>query len=129
MLMSRESQAPEKYEDIIRHIGAPNKTVTDNAQVCTGRRWTTINCKYCIETGLTVPHHQHKCFAEDEGGNMKFKLIKLFHNTPMLPYHTGVMVWSFWTKYVRLLISASLDLLSFSEACTIILLFLLTRIR
>ena len=37
-LMSRESQAPEKYEDIIRHYGEPNKTVTDNAIVCTGKR-------------------------------------------------------------------------------------------
>ena len=39
-IMRRESQAPEIYEDVIRHIGAPNKTVTDNAIVCTGKRWT-----------------------------------------------------------------------------------------
>ena len=32
-LMRRESQAPEAYEDVIREIGAPNRTVTDNAQV------------------------------------------------------------------------------------------------
>jgi len=47
-LMSKEKQAPEKYEDIIRHYGAPNKTVTDNATVCTGKRWIKINRKYCI---------------------------------------------------------------------------------
>ena len=85
MLMSRESQAPEKYEDIIRHYGAPNKTVTDNARVCTGKRWTKINRKYCIETGLSVPHHQNQNYAEGEGGNMKFRILKLFHNTPHAP--------------------------------------------
>ena len=31
--MSRESQALEKHEDIIRHYGAPSKIVTDNAVV------------------------------------------------------------------------------------------------
>ena len=47
-LMSRDSQAPEKYEDIIRHYSVSNKTVIDDAVVCTGRRWTKINRKYCI---------------------------------------------------------------------------------
>ena len=83
MLMSKESQAPEKYEDIIRYIGAPNKTITDNAQVCTGKRCTTVNRKYCIDTGLTVQHHQHQHFAKREGGNIKFKLLNWFHNTPL----------------------------------------------
>ncbi len=58
--MRREANAPEAYEDTIRTIGAPNKTVTDNAKVLTGHKWTSINRKYCIESGLTVPHHQHQ---------------------------------------------------------------------
>ena len=37
-LMRRESQAPGMYKDIIREYGAPNKMVTDNAKVCTGKR-------------------------------------------------------------------------------------------
>ena len=49
-LMRRESQAPEAYEDVIRGIGAPNRTVTDNAQVCKSTRWVTINRRFCIET-------------------------------------------------------------------------------
>lgn len=98
MLVSRESQAPEKYEDIIRHIGAANKTVTDNARICTGKRWTSVNRKYCIDTDLSVPYHQHQNYAEGEGGNMKFRILKLFHNAPMLHCHIGVMPWSFWTK-------------------------------
>ena len=56
--MRREANAPEAYQDVIRFIGAPNKTVTDNAKVLTGVRWTNINRQYCIETGLTVPHQQ-----------------------------------------------------------------------
>ena len=34
-LMKREADAPSAYEDMIRNIGAPNKTVTDNAKVLT----------------------------------------------------------------------------------------------
>ena len=33
-LLRKEFQAPEAYEDVIRSIGAPNRTVTDNARVC-----------------------------------------------------------------------------------------------
>ena len=49
-LVSRERQAPEKYEDIdiIRHYGAPNRAITDNTKVYTGKWWTKINRKYCI---------------------------------------------------------------------------------
>ena len=43
--MKTEAEAPDKYEDSIRHYGAPNKCVTDNAKVCTGKRWTAINRK------------------------------------------------------------------------------------
>ena len=73
-LMRHEAMAPEAYTDVIREHGVPNKTVTDNAQVLTGTRWTTINRKYCIETGLTVPHHQHQNYCEGQGGNFKFAL-------------------------------------------------------
>ena len=96
MLMSRKSQAPEKYEDVIRHYGAPNKTVTDNAKECMGIRWTTVNRKYCIETGLTVPHHQHQNFAEGEGGNMKYRVLKLLHNTP----HAPISYWCYALEFL-----------------------------
>jgi len=58
-LMRCEAQAPEAYEDLIREHGAPNRTVTDNAKVLTGHKWTSINRCYCIESGFTVSHHQH----------------------------------------------------------------------
>ena len=89
--MKREAQAPEMYEDIIRQYGAPNKCVTDNAKVCLGKRWTSINRRFCIETGLSVPHHQHQNYAEGEGGNLKFKLLKLFHYTP----HALIQYWCY----------------------------------
>ena len=95
-LMRRESQAPDMYEDIIREYGAPNKMVTDNAKVCTGKRWTEINRKYCIATGLSVPHHQHQNYCEGEGGNLKFKLLKLFHNTT----HTPIHYWCYALEFV-----------------------------
>ena len=95
-LMRRESQAPEAYEDVIRGIGAPNRTVTDNAQVCKSTKWVTINRRFCIETGLTVPHHQHQNYAEREGGVFKFKILKLFHNTP----HAQIQYWCYAAEFL-----------------------------
>ena len=45
-LMRHEAEAPTAYEDVIRTVGAPNKTVTDNAKVLTGIKWNTINKKF-----------------------------------------------------------------------------------
>ncbi len=83
--MTREAEAPQNYEDIIIEFGAPYKTVTDNAKVLTSNKWKNINRKYVIQTGNTVPYHQQQNFAENEGGNLKFSLMKLFHNTPHAP--------------------------------------------
>ena len=83
--MKRQSEAPTAYEDVIHQVGAPNKTVTDNAQVLTGVKWNNINRKYCIATGLIVPRHQHQNYSEGIGDNFKFELLKLFHNTPHAP--------------------------------------------
>ena len=95
-LMRRESQAPEAYEDVIRHVGAPNRTVTDNAKVCKSVKWVTINRRFCIETGLTVPHHQHQNYAEREGGVFKFRILKLFHNTP----HAPIQYWCYAAEFL-----------------------------
>ena len=74
-LMKIESNAPGMYQDIIRTHGAPNKTVTDNAQTMTGTEWTGINRSYCIESGVTVPDHQHQNYAKLKGGNFKLAHI------------------------------------------------------
>ena len=94
--MRRESQAPEAYEDVIRNVGAPNRTVTDNARVCKSTRWITINRRFCIETGLTVPYHQHQNYAEREGGIFKFRILKLFHNTP----HAPLEYWCYAAEFL-----------------------------
>ena len=57
--MKQESNVPEAYEDVIRSVGAPSNTVTDNSQVLTGEPWINIHRRYYIDTDLTVPHHQH----------------------------------------------------------------------
>ena len=108
-LMKREAEAPAAYEDIIRHVGAPNKTVTDNAKVLTGAKWTNINRRYCIETGLTVPHHQHQNYSEGVGGNFKLALLKLYHNTPHAPLKYWCYAASFLDKARRYLSKASLN--------------------
>ena len=84
-LMKREENVPEAYEDVIRSVSKPNKTVTDNAAVLIGIRWTSINCIYFIETGLTIHHHQHYKYAEVIGDFFKLAVIKLFHKTPHSP--------------------------------------------
>ena len=63
--MKKEVEAPTAYEDVIREVGDPNKTVTDNAKVFTGSKWTSINRCYCIKSGLSVPHHRHQKYAEN----------------------------------------------------------------
>jgi hypothetical protein len=95
-LMKKEAQAPEMYQDVIRDHGAPNRTVTDNAQVMTGTKWTAINRSYCIESGFTVPHHQHQNYAELQGGNFKLATIKLYHYTPWAP----LIYWCYATQYL-----------------------------
>ena len=83
--LKKESHAPDAYTDFIINYGAPNKTVSDNAQVYLGSKWTSINRKFFIQRGKTVPYHQSSNFAENEGGNRKYWLVKLFHNTPHAP--------------------------------------------
>ena len=94
--MRRESQAPEAYEDVIRHIGAPNRTITDNTKVCKSNKWVTVNRRFFIETGLTVPHHQHQNYAEREGGDFKFRILKLFIIPHMRQLNIGVMLRNSW---------------------------------
>ena len=85
ILMHNEESASETYEDCIRVVGAPNKIVTENYQVLTGTKWTNINRRYLIATGLTVPKHQHRNYCEQVGGNFKFAVFKKNHNTPYVP--------------------------------------------
>ena len=88
-LMHKEASAPEAYEDSMRILDEPNKMVTNNSQVFTGNKWTNINRKQCIATGLTIPRHQHQNYCEQVSSNFKFAVLKLFHNTP----HTTVSYW------------------------------------
>ena len=107
--MKREANAPEAYEDVIRSVGAPNKTMTDNTIALTGLRWTNINRKCYIETGLIIPHHQHQNYAEGIGGCFKLAVIKLFYNTPHAPLSYWCFTASFLDKTRRYLSKSSLN--------------------
>ena len=96
--MHRETHSPEAYEDVIKSVGAPNKTVTNNDAVLTVLKWTSINHRYCIKTGLTNPHHQHQNYAEGIGGCFKLVGIKMFHNTPRAPLSYWCFAASFLDK-------------------------------
>ena len=83
ILMHRKVNAPEAYDNVIRTIGAPNKTVTDNAMVIISKIWTSVNPKYCIGIGLIVSYHRQQNYVEGMGDNNKFAILKLFYNTPL----------------------------------------------
>ena len=107
--MKWEANAPEAYEDMIRSVGAPNKTVADSSVILAGLRWTSINRKHCIETGLTIPHHHHQNYAEGMGGCFKLAVIKLFYITPHAPLLYWCFEVSFLDKTRRFLSKSSLN--------------------
>ena len=45
----------------------------------TGKAWRTLNRKYTIKTGYTVPYQQQQNYAESRGGNFKFAVCKMMH--------------------------------------------------
>ena len=104
-----EANVPDAYEDTIRTIGAPNKTVTDNIKVFTGIKWTSIHRKYCIESRVTIPHHQHQNYSKDEGVNIEFSIFKLYHHTPHSPLTYWCFAVSFLDKTRRFLSQSTLD--------------------
>ena len=108
-LMRRKTVTSEKYEDVIRYIGAPNNTLTENDRVLIGHKWTTINHRYYIETELTVPHHLHQHYSEGIGGNFELAIIKLYHNTPYVPTSYWCYAARFLDKARRYLSKPSLD--------------------
>ena len=94
--MHKKVSTPEAYEDCIRAICTPNTTATDIIQVLTGTKWTNINRRYCIVTGINEPTHEHQNYCEKVGGNFKFAVLKLFHTIPHAPS-------SYWCYIARFL--------------------------
>ena len=97
--MRREVNYPDKYLDVIRSIGSPNKTVRYNEKVLTGHRWTTINRNYCIDTGLIVRQYQHQNYPEGMGGNFKLVVVEYTMIHPMLLHHNGFILQVSWRKH------------------------------
>ena len=96
-LMKHEAEVPLAYNDVIKEAGSPNKNVIDNAKVLACIKWTTINRCFCIEVGLTVPHHQHQTLAENCGGNFKLTVLCLLHNTP----HASLTYWCYVAQFME----------------------------
>ena len=109
-IMKRESEAANMYEDVIRHIGAPNRMVSDNARTLNkSAKFTSINRRFCIETGFTVPHHQSSNLAENSGGNLKVAVRKLFLHTPHAPLEYWCYAVEFLNQVRRYLSKSKLD--------------------
>ena len=108
-LLRREATVSVAYEDTIIEHGAPSKIITDNAKSLTSNKFKDVSRKYCIKTGNSVPHSQHQNFAEGEGGNFKFAVQKLLHNTPHAPKVYWCFAAGFTDKVRRHLSKQSLN--------------------
>ena len=84
-LMRRKSQAPDKFSDFVREMGAPNYMITDHAEELMSDEWLKVARRSVIDTYLTEPHHQNSNLAERRGGSLKDALQILFLNTPWAP--------------------------------------------
>ena len=56
--MKAERYVYDAYRDFIVNVGAPVKTVSDNARVYTSQKWKDINRTYLIQQGFTIAYHQ-----------------------------------------------------------------------
>ena len=73
-LMRWELNAPEAYEDNVRSVGPPNKTVTDNVAVLA----------------------EYQNYSKGLGGNFKFITLELYHNNP----HAPISYWGFSASHL-----------------------------
>ena len=56
--LKKDTHASDAYLDVIIKYGAPNKITSNNVHIYLDSKWTSINCKYYIGQGRTVPYHQ-----------------------------------------------------------------------
>ena len=84
-LMRKKSQAPSKFADFVRDIGAPNYMINDNAQELSGEEWTKVARHAMVSTYFSEAEHQNQNLAERRGGAIKDALQILYLNTPHAP--------------------------------------------
>ena len=107
--MKREAEAPSLYKDVIREVGAPNKTVIDNAKVLTGLKWRSINRRYNVEPCLSVPHNQHKTTPKNVEVTSNLTFYVSFTKLMLLLYYTGVMQAALLKKFIVYWLKDKLD--------------------
>ena len=86
-LMRHKSQAPEKFSDFVREVGAPKYMITDHAEELMSSEWLKVACRSVIDTSLTEPYHQNTNLKERRGGSLKDSLQIVFLNTPWVPLY------------------------------------------
>ena len=79
--MKSKHQVPERTEDFVREIGAPDIIYHDNAKETMSDKWLALLRKYIIDDEMCEPHHQNSNLAERRGGMMKSAFDKLFLET------------------------------------------------
>ena len=58
--MRKKSQAPGKFSDFVRNIGAPNFMINDNASELTGEAWTAVARHAMVTTEFREAEHQNQ---------------------------------------------------------------------
>ena len=80
-LMRKESQASEKFRDLVRSVGAMRVMVNNNAKTMKGNTWFDVLSTFCINDHASEAYLQNQNLAERKGGDLKTAIIKLFHNS------------------------------------------------
>ena len=73
--MRKESHSHGAYQDFVRHVGAPNTLLTDNAQTQTGQKWTATSRANATKQINSVPHNQNQNQAERKIQDIKKRVI------------------------------------------------------
>ena len=59
-LMRKESQASDKFRDMVRTVGTMRVMVNDNAKTMTGNAWFDVLRTFCIDDHASEAYHQNK---------------------------------------------------------------------
>jgi hypothetical protein len=102
--MKTDEQFVERLEDQIRQRGAPDRLISDRAQVEISRKVVDILRAYCIVNWHSEPHKQHQNPAE-----RRYQVMKTMANTIMDRTGTPAYTWLLCMMYVCFILNFSVS--------------------
>jgi hypothetical protein len=106
--MKTDKQFVNALEDHLRQWGAPDKLISDRAQVEISRKVVDILCAYCTDNWQSEPHKQYQNPAE-----RRYHVIKTMTNTIMdrtgAPAYTCLLCMMYLCFILNFSVSTSLN--------------------